>query len=276
MQKWNFKALVLCSEINLNKIASYFGITAKFKWEDPLILHGKYLNGVIKNESNKWVYMYSFGSMVFINLEFHEIQDVIKYVKNTDPALKNNNPDEYIDQYNLEVDPSYELTLYNDSMTVNEFKDYHLDIISIVLAKSTSLRKIETDIDKLLDNIEDVMNDLDNGRYDISDKQIAKTSSKILRFKYNTISYLMLLDKPKAAWNNEDIESFFLALNKLFEINDRYSKITHKTEILQDITEVFSSLTHEKRGTRLEIAVIILIFTELVISLIPFISNFFK
>lgn len=274
MQSWSFKSLVLCNEINLNAIASHFGITRKFKWEDPLVLSDRKLSGIVKETENKWVYIYYFGTLVFINMEFHEIQDMIKYIKNIEPNLKNNNPTEYVDEYKLEVDAQYDYSLYNDLMTSNEFMPYYLDIISLVLAKSTSLKKIETETDKLLDGIENIINYLDTGKFNMSDQEIAKTSAKVLRFKYNTISYLMLLDKPKAAWDNEDIENFFIQISSLFDLDERYKKINHKTEILQDITDVFASLSHEKRGTKLEIMVIILILFELIISIIEFILKY--
>lgn len=104
----------------------------------------------------------------------------------------------------------------------------------------------------------------------MSDEQIAKTSAKVLRFKYNTISNLMLLDKPSSAWDNEDIENFFMLMSGLFDLKDRFQKITHKTQILQDSTDVFASLTHERRGTKLEIMVIILILFELIIAVAEF------
>lgn len=272
MQSWKFKALVLCNEINLNNIALHFGIDKKLKWEDALFLSENHLSGVIREINNKSVYIYHFGTLVFINMEYHEIQDVIKYLKNLDSNLKNNNP-QFSDDYNLEISDEYEYALYNDLMTDNEFKPYYQDILALVLAKSTSLRKIEADIDNLLDSIENIINYLDTGKFKMSDDEIAKTSAKILRHKYNTISYLMLLDKPKSAWNNEDIEKFFDEIMTLFDLHDRYEKLKHKTDVLEDITEVFSSLTHEKRGTKLEIMVIILILFELLISIVEFVSK---
>lgn len=271
MQSWFFKSLVLCNEINLNKIGAHFGMNRKFRWEDPLVLSDNTLNGIIKETSDKYVYIYYFGSIVFINMEYHETQDVINYLKNVDPNLKNNFPHDFGDEYKLEVDPTYDYALYNDLMTSNEFLPYYLDILSLVLAKSTSLRKIEYDTDQLLDNIENIINYLDTGKFSMTDEQIAKTSAKVLRFKYNTISNLMLLDKPRAAWDNEDIENFFMQLRGLFDLADRYQKINHKTGVLQDITDVFTSLTHEKRGTKLELMVIVLILFELIFSVLGFI-----
>jgi required for meiotic nuclear division protein 1 len=267
MQSWSFKSFVLSNEINVNKIAAHFGITNKFKWEDPLVLLGTALKGILKDTENKSVYIYNYGSLVFINMEHHETMDLVNYLKNIDDNLKNNFPDNYVDEYKIEVDPQYEYMLYNDLMTSNEFQPFYLDILSLVLSKSTSLRRIETATDKLLDSIEDVINNLDTGKFNMSDKQIAKTSAQVLRFKYHTISNLMLLEKPRAAWDNEDIESFFMQLTELFDFKDRYQKITRKTEVLQDITEVFASLTHEKRGTKLEIMVIVLILFEIILGL---------
>jgi len=273
MEALNFKSVFLCNEINLSKIAAHFGITNKFKWEDPLVLHDSGLKGILRDTENKWVHVYYFGSLVFINMEHHEIKDVINYLKNIDSTLKNNFPDQYMDSYRLEISPEYEFMLYNDLMTANEFLPYYQDILALVLAKSTALRKIESDTDKLLDSIEDVINYLDTGKFNMSDQNIAKTSAKVLRFKYHTISNLMLLDKPRSAWDNEDIENFFIQTTSLFDFTDRYQKITRKTEILQDITDVFAGLTHEKRGTKLEIMVIILILFELILGLIEFFAT---
>lgn len=275
MDTWKFKAAVLSNEINLNTIAAHFGINKKFKWEDALVLGGSSLSGIIKDSENKSVYIYYFGSLIFINMEYHEIQDMVKYIKSVDEILKNNNLSEYTDDYILEVSPEFEYSLGNEVMTASSYERYYLDIISMVLAKSISLEKIENEIDKLLDNIEDVIGYLEHGKFNISDKQLAKTSARVIRFKYNTIANLMLFEKPSAAWNNADIETLFLDMMSLFDIEDRYSKITHKTEILTDINEVFGTLTHEKRATKLEIMVIVLIMMELIISLLEFIPKHF-
>jgi required for meiotic nuclear division protein 1 len=270
MNAWNFQAIVAGNEINLSAIASHFGINKKFKWEDPLILSGNALNGLLKNTEDKHVYIYYFGSIVFINMEFHEIQDVVKYLKTIDKNLKIDNIQKYTDDYRLEVNPEYEYSLGNDAMTASVFEEYYLDIISMILAKSISLEKVEDETDKLLDNIEDVIGFLEQGTLNMSDKELAKTTAKVIRFKYNTISNLMLFEKPSAAWNNEDIEKFFMEMMGLFDLEDRYTKITRKTEILRNITEVFGSLSHEKRATKLEVIVIVLILFEVIIAMIEF------
>lgn len=254
-------------------MAPELGINQKYKWGDPLVLNGNTFKSLINNTNDKWIYIYHYGSIVFINMDINEIKLILNYLKKIDISLENSN-ETFEDEYRLEVDEKYEYVLYNDLMTSNKFMPYYIDTISLVLSKSISLERIENGTDKLLDSIESIINLLDKGKFNISEKEITKTSAKILRFKYNTISYLMLLDKPKSAWINQDIENFFIELIILFDLENRYKIITHKTSILQDITGVFSSLTYEKKSTRLELMVIVLILFELLISIIEFALKF--
>jgi uncharacterized Rmd1/YagE family protein len=272
MYSWDFQSIVVGNEINLSAIASHFGVNKKFKWEDPLVLSGSDLNSLLKNTENKYVYLYNFGSLVFINMAFNEIQDMAKYLKTIDRTMKIDDIQKFSDDYRLEVSPDYEYSLGNEMMTTSLFEKYYVDIISMILAKSISLEMVEYETDKLLDNIEDVIGFLEQGKLNMSDKQLAKTTAKVIRFKYNTISNLMLFEKPSAAWNNEDIEKFFMEMMNLFDIEDRYSKITRKTEILRNITEVFGSLSHEKRATKLEVIVVVLILFEVILALFEFFS----
>ncbi|HBM80166.1 MAG: RMD1 family protein [Clostridiales bacterium] len=273
MQLLDLKSTVVSNEINLNQIAAHFGINKKFKWEEPLLLNEKNLKGVILQPEKKYVYLFHFGSIVFVNLTFHEMQDVVDYIKRIDKNISNTVPFTYQENFKLEIDDqlkpeddkelAYEIN-YN-SVTINRVYDYIPDIISTVIAKSVALEKIEHDIDTLMDEVEKLIEFLDKGRFDLNDKQLAKMSGKILRFKYNTLSYIMLFDKPTVTWQNEQAEDLFEQLSVLFELKDRYENIKGKTEVLLDITEVFTGLTHSRRGTKLELAVIVLIAVELVL-----------
>lgn len=265
-----FKAASLCNEINLNHLAKHFGFEKKFQWDQPLFLSSNQLKGILKLPENKSAYIFSFGSIVFLNFEHHEMIDLVDYLKNIEKDLLNATLD-YFDDYSLIVNPQEEFTISYDYMSVPEMKDFYLEIIAVVLAKSTALDRIEVGINILLDDIEDMIHFLEKGHLNISDERLARVSGKILGFKYNTISYVMLLDKPDITWVNEESQNLYNELEKLFELRDRYEKIRHKTETLLDITDVFTGLAHAKRGTRLEWMVIILIFAEILLSIIMYI-----
>ncbi|WP_371373394.1 RMD1 family protein [Sporomusa aerivorans] len=261
------KAIVLCNEVNLNKIAQHFGINRKFKWEDSLVLRLDHLQGIVNDTTQKLVYLFYFGSMVFINFQHHEIMDVVKYLKKIEPEINESCSFIYEDDYKIEVDSVEAPAINNDYMIVNSYSEYQLEIVATILAKSVSLEKSETEVDSLLDRIENVVNNLNRGELGVSDEDLAKMSASILRFKLNAISYLMILDNPEITWTNEEASALNDELSVLFELKDRYEKIRHKTETLMDITEAFSNLVHAKRGTRLEWAIIILIVIEIILSL---------
>ena len=263
----NFKALFLSSEINLSKIACHFGVNQKFKWEDLLRLDETLLKGLLREPAGKTVYIFHFGAMVFVNFEHHQIMDVITYLKQLEKSINTTHPFSFVDDYRLEVTAEEEPSINNDVMITDAWDDGQAEIIATILAKSVALEKIEADIDLLLDDVEEIVGFLEQGKLNVSDDQLAKMSAKILGYKFNTISYIRLLDKPDITWVNENAGQLFTELSTIFELNDRYKKIGHKSETLMDITEVFSGLTHARRGNRLEWAVIILIGIEILLSL---------
>lgn len=261
------KALVVANEISLNQLARHFGIERKFKWDDSLLLGESQLTGILKDPKNKLVYIFHFGTIVLINFHAHEMMDLLNYLKEVEKNIHPNSPFEYTDDYNIEIVQDQQPSLSNDSLAVLEINGYEQEIAATVLAKSVALEKIEKQIDRLLDDIEEIVTSLKQGKLSISDDRLAKISASILGVKYNSLSYIMILDKPDITWINEGAGTLFTELGTLFELDDRYGKIRHKTEILMDITEVFTSLSHAKRGTRLEWAIIILIAIELCLSI---------
>ncbi|MEN6564866.1 MAG: RMD1 family protein [Veillonellales bacterium] len=269
-----FKAVVLANELHLTNIAQHFGIAKKFKWEESLQLRDNALQGIVHNPEGKWISIFHFGSIVFVNFQHHEIMDVVNYLQKIEPDMDSKAPFRYADDYKLEIDPTVPPAINNDFMVTAQAAVYHLEIVSTVLAKSVALDKIEFDISILLDKIEDVVTHLYQGDLSVSDEKLAQMSASILGFKLNTLSYVMLLDKPAITWVNEEAGILFNELSTLFELNERYGNIRHKTDALMDITEVFTGLAHARRGNRLEWAVIILIAIEICLSLIDLFLKF--
>ncbi|MDA8440954.1 MAG: RMD1 family protein [Peptococcaceae bacterium] len=267
----NFTAVALLNEIHVNKLAGHFGIEHKFKWEESLRLNEAALSGIIPVVADKSIYVFPFGSIVFMNCEHHEIMDVIHYLGRIEKSLAQVTTLDFSDDYKIEILPDAELTINNDNMITSSELSYQREIVATVLAKSVALERIEIDIDKLLDEIEDLVNYLQRGYLAISDKKLAKMSARILGFRLSTISYIMLLDKPEITWLNEEAEFLFDKLSPLFDLTDRCENIRLKSEMLMDITKVFSELAHSTRGNRLEWGIIVLIMIEIVLSLVPMI-----
>ncbi len=267
MENQEFVAHALTDEMDLNVIANHFGINRKLRWEEVLTLKDTNLKGILSSPEGKRVALTSFGSAVFINCQPHEIRDVVIYLQRIDPHLKEGRMD-LVDTYQLSVDPDAEATMHYEQGTVPSIGPHHHEIISVVLAKSVALERIELGINSLLDESEEIVGYLETGRLNISDDRLAKLTARILSFKYNSLSYIMLLDKPDVAWRGQDTLELFTQLSGIFELGERYGRLQLKTETLLDITDSFANFTHARRSNRLEWVVIILIGFEIVMSLV--------
>ncbi|MBP2651634.1 MAG: hypothetical protein H6Q74_2459 [Firmicutes bacterium] len=262
-----FKAMVLADEIDLNKTARHFGINQKFQWEDLLILNETRLAGILPESQGRSVYIFSFGTAVFVNLAELEIIQVLRYIKQVQEKIYIENCFEFADEYKLEIGEEREEIITNDILSTRKIENFHGEIIATVLAKSVAFEKNEVYINKLLDDAEGIVDLLEQGKLNVSDNKLAKITANIFRYKINTISYIQMLDKPYITWVNEPAGMLFSQLSALFELDDRYNKIRIKSATLMDITNAFSGLAHSRRGNRLEWAVIILIGIEILLSI---------
>lgn len=274
MKTARIKAAVVAPEINLQAIAAHFGIQRTLQWDDNLILRSNELKGVIREPEDKRVYVFAFGTVAFVNCQRHEKIDILKYLLRVDKRISTNFR-EYFDEYTLEEKPDAADEFSYGKLTVQRFSEYQMEIIATILAKSCALERIESSINLLLDQTEDVVSNLRTGKLQSTDSQLAKMAANTLGFKLDTVSFVAILDKPEITWNNQAAGELFDKLSKWFELDERYQKCHYKIETLKDITDVFTSLAHAKRGNRLEWAIIILIAAELTITLFDkFINHF--
>ncbi|WP_449621056.1 RMD1 family protein [Robertmurraya sp. Marseille-Q9965] len=271
MNPISFKAFAITNEINLNKIATQCGIRKKFTWEEPLILKGDILQSILKKSVSdaEQVLVFSFGSIVFINiLDKGHMNTFFKYVRTFEPEIELSNIERYSDDYSLHINSDVEIELTDEYVVVPEFEDYYPELISTILAKSVALEKTEEQLEKINDRLETMIDRLEKGRLRIGNKELARTMAKIIRHEYNTISYIMILDKPDITWQISTANDFYENMLEFFELSDRHKILKDKTEILYNIMGGFSNISHSIRGLFVEWIIVILILFEIVLTLI--------
>lgn len=277
MAEYSFRAKALCNEFNISNIAKYYNVTKKFKWEEPLVIRGALLEN-IKDYENKGVYLYYFGTAVFVNFGHDEIERYVRHIKSIPDSIKSINPDmnyESFEDYKIvEIKNGDEEIEFNAYVT-KEAEQYHFDMTALVLAKSVALETIEKSVDVVFDDSEKIIKSMKNGKLNINEKKSVALIGKILDFKHTTISYIMLLDKPAITWKNESAEIFFNDLAEHFELNDRNEILNAKIETLLDTIEIFADLSHSKKSTNLELIVILLILIEVINTFREHIMSFF-
>jgi Uncharacterized conserved protein len=275
MKDVTFKAYAITNEIDLNKIAIHCGIPKKFTWEEPLILQGGALEKILqrKVDESQQLLVFSFGSVVFVNDEAKEgFLPFVRYLRTIEPNIDEGDADRYTDDYRLRVDAGGVTELTDEYVVVNEIEPFHQELIATVLAKSAALEKIEEQLGKIHDKLENMIDRLDKSNLRLGKKELARTTAAIMRHEYNTISYIMILDKPDITWASSSAGEFYDRMMEFFEMNDRYAIIKSKTEVLYRIMDGFSTISHSTRGLFVEWVIVLLIVSELAITVLQLVG----
>ena len=273
MNPITFKAITITNEIDLNKIAIDCGIPKKFTWEEPLVIKDDFLISILNKKINvsQQVLIFSFGSIVFINFSNEdEIKGFLRYIRTFEPDIDIVHYNRYSDDYSLHVIKAENIELTDEYVVVPEFDIFYPELISTVLAKSVALEKTEEKLGEIHDKLETMIDRLEKGKLRISNKELARTTAKIVRHEYNTLAYIMILDKPDITWTSSTAGEFYDRMFDFFELNDRYKILKSKTDILYNIMDGFSSISHSIRGLFVEWIIVILILFEIVLTLLEF------
>ena len=270
-----FKAYAIASEIDLNKIAVKCGIPKKYTWEEPLILQDKVLSSILQRQvsEKQKVLVFFFGSIVFVNATPNDMEKFWQYFKTFKPEIDLNHLNMYSDDYEMRVGTDPEIELTDEYIIVPNYDALYPEVISTVIAKSVALEKTEEQLEKILDKLEGMLDRLEKGRMQLGYKKLAATIAKIVRHKYNTITYIMILDKPNITWTSILADELHHRMSEFFELNARFVIMKEKTDILTSIMEGFSSISFTMREFFLEWVIIILIAAELIIKVLEFLKQ---
>jgi len=266
MNEHRFSAFTLVGELDLNKLAGSLGFMRKYRWEEPMLLNPLNFKPLSPDrEEQQQVYLYYFGGVVFLNCDDGIIRNFALEMCKIAEAFRGFPNLKYQDQYSLRINEGGGQAITNDYAVMPSYDRAFVDIVAFVIAKSVALECIEEQVDQVLDEMEGFIALLGVGKLGITDKRLAKLASKILNFKYRSIAFIMILDKPEITWDNQEADRLYQTMDNLFELNLRYNQIKHKSETLMDITEVFSNLSHDRRNSQLELIIIVLIVVEILI-----------
>lgn len=270
-----FKAYAVSNEVDLNDLALQCSIPKKYTWEEPLILTNIILEKLLNKSfsEDQKVYVFAFGSVVTINFSLDEDNQVVQYLKSYVKEINLKEWQRFSDEYEIITDPTVEQFSFTDEvLKVKQFEPAYLEIAATVIAKSVALEKVEDYVKKIMDKVENMVVRLEKGKFRLSDKKLAKTIAQVLRHEYNTIAYIMILDKPDITWDMQVNSDLYDQMSVFFELNDRYEIMKSKTEILNNIIDGFATISHSMRGVFIEWLIVILIIAEVVLMLLDLIQ----
>ncbi|MBU2638865.1 MAG: RMD1 family protein [Nanoarchaeota archaeon] len=245
-----FKAVFLAKELPIVKIKDVL----KYK-----LVSEKRDRAVFEIAPKKYVFVYSFGALVFYDVEDLMVSATIKNLRGLKvEILKEKIWDEYkvIDH----VKNSIEFNLIRMKSSDIE----HISLVALVLAQSVALEFYENQVDSMVTQFSPLNRQLsEKGKLSARDKQILKVVGSNNAIIEVIVSKLSLLEEPASAWESEEMEWLFNRLHYMFEIEERFKHVQYKLGFVQNNSELMLEVLRGRRDAMLEWIIIILIAVEI-------------
>jgi uncharacterized Rmd1/YagE family protein len=258
-----FNTFKVASRLPLVQVASYFNIKND-AWKEYVKIDSEEIEKILKYvSSSKSVYLYKYGCITFVNFKYHEIQQFFEYLNKIYVDLDNKLISKFSETHVMTVDNDGMVRLWEDAEELYPFNDTMVDTAATVLAKSTELHKIETELNNVLDEAENLINYLNIGRLRANSRKVISIIAQCTRFKYRSIESVRLLDRPPEVDKTIETKQVFNELSEFFELNDRYVTMQSRTDVLDSITAEYFSYKSDQAERRL------LIFEIMLLAIFP-------
>src|SRR6202035_3601094 len=159
-----------------------------------------------------------------------------------------------------QVDPSGAISLKGSSPE-------RLQIVANVLSKSLILSHYEPRIASAFDRIEPLAARLQrSGRTGYQAKQLLQQIGGVLITQHRMVGRVEMEEKPDVLWDHPELERLYARLEDEYELAERARVIERKLALVENTVSSLVELVQDKRSTRLEWYVIVLIIIEIALS----------
>ena len=223
-------------------------------------------------EEAGYAFFFEYGAVVFCRLDQAKQKSCLQTAKYYSSTLVHN-PES--DELLCSEDPALSKVhlLKDGKLTLKNADLSTIRVVAGILGQSVALDHHEREVDALLDMFNSLNGNIENtGKMDMKDDDLYRLIAKNNRILTDVIAKFNVMDQARPAgetelWNIPDHYSLWDRLRDEFEIKTRFVSMEYKLELIRENTKFFVDVLAHKQGTRLEWAIIVLIFMELLIAI---------
>lgn len=271
---WSVTAFSTAQEYDLEDLQK--GIVGKDLYElipfDDTVQNNKESVQVIAKyqvgTESRFIYFFKEGSLVAWNVSDLEIENLLEFLKQYEvkPYEKSVVLNEKELMY-YTYSPNTKIgQVTRDSICLVENSPEDLltkYTISNAMALSVKLGIWEAALDKYIDSIEYITEDLKSGkRISISRQEVLKRTGQLFALRHSINLDSDLLDTPDFYWEREDLENLYLQTRNYFSISRRTKVMNEKLNHCLELVDLLSSHLSDRHHIRLEWMIIVLIMIE--------------
>lgn len=161
-------------------------------------------------------------------------------------------------------------------LTSGQDNFYNKYTFSNAMATSIKLGIWEATLDRYIDSMEFITDDMKKGRrIRISRAEVLRKTGELLALRHVINLSSDLLDTPDFYWDREDLEALYLQVCNYFSISRRTKVMNEKINHCVELAELISHNLNEAHNTRLEWMIIILIMIEVGFEIIHYLDRYY-
>jgi uncharacterized Rmd1/YagE family protein len=140
--------------------------------------------------------------------------------------------------------------------------------ISHGLAQSVELAAFETVIQNAFNKTSVIPRDLaKKGKISLSRNEIRRKMGELFIERSSINLHADVLDLPEFFWDYPELEPYYQMIANYLEIQTRVEVLNHRLDIMHELYEVLGNELNHQHSSRLEWIIILLIITEVVLTL---------
>jgi required for meiotic nuclear division protein 1 len=215
----------------------------------------------VKNNNQKFVYIFKYGIVCF--LDYNEIE-IMAFIQAILPYCKNPFDQHISDEFDIEVNAPRNKFGYN-KIEIEHAGTESLRLIMLHVSQSVALDHFSQQTNMLLEETTQHTQALEKkGRLDISGTNLKKYIGRTLNIKNRIEANLYIFDSPEETWEDEDLNRLDIGLKKTFDLQARFRTIREGLEIVKENLDLFKDLLQYRNSIVLEWIIIVLILVEVI------------
>ncbi|CCG25704.1 hypothetical protein CORT_0C03290 [Candida orthopsilosis Co 90-125] len=146
---------------------------------------------------------------------------------------------------------------------------------AIGLSRSTRLSILETQLDEFLTLTRKNSEILSSGkRITSTEQELLRITGRLFLLRGKLNLYSELIETPDLYWSEPILEKIYNNVSKILDINSRISIMNRKLDYATEEQRAFLSVLNEKKSTRLEWIIILLIMVEVIFEIHHFYEKY--
>lgn len=212
------------------------------------------------------VALYRFGVAVLAGLSPLEEEDVLERLKSRLVGARMRSDDEAVV---LEIATgAADRVTPGGAIGLEDFSDERFLVVADALAKSVALGRDEREVNAVIDLIEPLAGELaEHGRPTRSRRAMLKLIGQALRVQHRVSARIAVDDKPDVLWDRSDLERLYARLEDEYELKERGQTLQRKVDVIVETARALTDIIDADRASKMEAAIILLIFAELAIGI---------